>query len=208
MAKYKGPACRLCRREGIKLFLKGERCMSDKCSISRRPYIPGQHGKTKPKLSEYALQLREKQKVKRMYGILERQFKSYFRKASRAKGVTGEILLQFLERRLDSVIYNLGFAVARPQARQIVKHGHVRVNGHKVDIPSYMVKPNDVINLVGKESFVNSIKQNLEISKERAIPQWLELSADKLEAKVLRLPLRSDIVLPVKEALIVELYSK
>lgn len=182
--------------------------MTDKCSLTRRAYLPGQHGKTKPKLSEYALQLREKQKVKRMYGILEKQFRFYFRKASRSKGVTGEVLLQLLERRLDSVIYNLGFAVSRRQARQIVRHGHVQVNGHKVDIPSYMVKPGDVIKLSGKESFLNSIKQNIEICKERAVPAWLMRVEDKLEAKVIRLPLRSDIMLPIKESLIIELYSK
>jgi len=208
MGRYRGPVCRLCRREGMKLFLKGERCLTDKCSLTRRPYLPGQHGKTKPKLSVYAQQLREKQKVKRIYGILEKQFKNYFRKAQRSKGVTGEILLQFLERRLDSVVYNLGFAVSRRQARQIVRHGHIRVNDHKVDIPSYLVKPGDLIKVVGKESYINFIKQNREICKDRQIPGWLELNEEKLEAKVLRLPLRSDIMLPIKESLIVELYSK
>ncbi|MCM8779420.1 MAG: 30S ribosomal protein S4 [Candidatus Omnitrophica bacterium] len=208
MARYRGAVCRLCRREGMKLFLKGQRCMTDKCALSRRSYIPGQHGKTRPKLSDYALQLREKQKVKRMYGVLERQFKTYFRKASQAKGVTGEVLLQLLERRLDNVIYLLGFSVSRRQARQIVRHGHVQVNEKKVDLPSYLVKPNETIKLVGKEPFINFIKQNREICKERPIPAWLELREDKLEAKVLRLPLRNDIVLPIKESLIVELYSK
>ena len=208
MGRYRGPVCRLCRREGMKLFLKGERCLTDKCSLTRRPYLPGQHGKTKPKLSVYAQQLREKQKVKRIYGILEKQFKNYFRKAQRSKGVTGEVLLQFLERRLDSVVYNLGFAVSRRQARQIVRHGHIRVNAHKVDIPSYLVKPGDLIKVVGKESYINFIKQNREICKDRQIPGWLELNEEKLEAKVLRLPLRSDIMLPIKESLIVELYSK
>lgn len=208
MARYRGPVCRLCRREGIKLFLKGERCMSDKCALNRRPYLPGQHGKTKPKLSTYAMQLREKQKVKRIYGILERQFKNYFRKAQRAKGITGEVLLQLLERRLDSVIYNLGFAVSRNQARQIVKHGHIRVNGKKVDLPSYLVKENDVIKIVGKDNYVEYIKQNREVNKEKPVPAWLELNEEKLEAKVLRLPLRTDIMLPIKESLIVELYSK
>ncbi|MCM8765709.1 MAG: 30S ribosomal protein S4 [Candidatus Omnitrophica bacterium] len=208
MGRYRGPVCRLCRREGMKLFLKGERCMSDKCALSRRTYLPGQHGKTKPKLSEYALQLREKQKVKRMYGVLERQFKTYFRKASQAKGVTGEVLLQLLERRLDNVIYALGFSTSRRQARQIVRHGHVQINGKKVDLPSYLVKVNETIKLVGKESFINFIRQNRELSKERPLPAWLELKEDKLEGRVLRLPLRSDIVLPVKESLIVELYSK
>jgi len=208
MGRYRGPVCRLCRREGMKLFLKGERCLTDKCSLTRRPYLPGQHGKTKPKLSVYAQQLREKQKVKRIYGILEKQFKNYFRKAQRSKGVTGEVLLQFLERRLDSVVYNLGFAVSRRQARQIVRHGHIRVNDHKVDIPSYLVKPGDLIKVVGKESYINFIKQNREICKDRQIPGWLELNEEKLEAKVLRLPLRSDIMLPIKESLIVELYSK
>ncbi len=208
MARYRDAVCRLCRREGIKLFLKGPRCMSDKCSFGRRSYIPGQHGKRRPKLTEYALQLREKQKVKRIYGILERQFKNYFRKASRAKGVTGEVLLQLLERRLDSVIFNLGLAVSRSQARQIIKHGHVRVNGRKVDIPSYLTKAGDTIKLIGKESFNNFISQVREMCKERAVPKWLELIDAKLEGRVARLPGRDDIGIPIKESLIIELYSK
>lgn len=208
MARYRDAVCRMCRREGMKLFLKGQRCMSDKCSFARRSYIPGQHGKTRPKLSEYALQLREKQKVKRFYGILERQFKNYFIKASQSKGITGEVLLQLLERRLDSVVFNFGFAVSRTQARQIIKHGHVRVNERKVDLPSYLVKSGDNIKLAGKESFNNFINQVREICKERTVPKWLELIDAKLEGKVTRFPARDDISIPIKESLIVELYSK
>ncbi len=216
MARYSGAVCRICRREGVKLFLKGIRCMTDKCSFGRRSYIPGQHGKSRPgqpgrprsKLTEYALQLREKQKVKRIYGILEKQFKNYFRRAARAKGVTGEILLQFLERRLDSIIFNLDLSVSRVQARQIINHGHVFVNGRRVDLPSYLTKPGDVITLKGKESFLNLMSQVRQLCKDRAIPVWLEAAENKLEGKILRLPLRGDIVIPIEESLIVELYSK
>jgi len=196
----------------MKLFLKGSRCTTDKCSFARRAYVPGQHGKMRSKmrskLTEYALQLREKQKVRRIYGILEKQFKNYFRRASRAKGITGDVLLQLLERRLDSVIFNLGLALSRTQARQIINHGHVRVNGRKVDLPSYLVKAGDEIKLVGKESFTNFINQVREICKERSIPLWLELIANKLEGKIIRLPVRDDIGMPIKESLIIELYSK
>lgn len=208
MARYKDAVCRICRREGMKLFLKGERCMTEKCSFTRRSFAPGQHGKIRPKLSDYALQLREKQKVRSFYGILEKQFKNYFRKASRTKGITGEVLLQLLERRLDNVVLNLGFATSRAQARQIIRHGHVRVNERKVDLPAYLVKTGDVIKLEGKESFLNIIKQVREATKERTVPVWLDSSETKFEGRVTRLPQRDDISLPVKESLIVELYSK
>ena len=210
MARYTGPRCRLCRREGLKLFLKGEKCNTEKCPFSRRPYPPGQHGRTpKPKPSYYALQLREKQKVKEIYGILERQFRRYFEIASRKKGETGRVLLQILERRLDNVVYRLCFASSRIQARQFVRHGFIKVNGRKVDIPSYIVREQDTISVKDDERIRKIIKENIDVlTKERSIPKWLELNSENLEAKILRLPEKEDLTIPVQEQLIVELYSK
>ena len=208
MGRDLGPDCRLCRREGEKLFLKGSRCYTHKCAVSRREYAPGQHGSKKAKLSNFGIQLREKQKVKRIYGVLERQFRNYFIKAATTKGVTGTILLQLLERRLDSVIFNLGFSKSRKDARQIVSHNHVSVNGRRVNIASYMVKPNDVVEIKTDTKTVEAIKANIEITKERKVPSWLEVDAANCTAKIVRVPLREDITYPVNEQLIVELYSR
>lgn len=202
------PDCRLCRREGEKLFLKGLRCYTHKCAIARREYAPGQHGIRKTKLSNFGIQLREKQKVKRIYGIMERQFRNYFLKAASTKGVTGTILLQQLERRLDSVIFNLGFAKSRQDARQIVSHNHVTVNDRRVNIASFLVKPNDVIEIKTDAKTLNAIKANIELTKERKVPGWLEVDTSNGKAKVVRLPLREDIAYSVNEQLIVELYSR
>ena len=208
MARYKDEQCRICRREGQKLFLKGSRCYSDKCSISRRNYAPGQHGQKRAKLSEYGTQLREKQKTKSYYGVGEKQFRGYFEMASNKKGVTGENLLQILESRLDNVVYRLGFGVSRPQARQLVTHGNIEVNGKKVDIASYLVKAGDVISIreVRKDNPV--VKENMEANSVRPLPEWLEVDREKMSGKVIRLANREDIDLPVEEHLIVELYSK
>jgi len=208
MARYTEESCRVCRREGEKLFLKGSRCYSDKCAISRRSYAPGDHGQKRKKLSEYGMQLRAKQKTKAFYGVLEGQFRKYFNMASREKGITGEMLLQILESRLDNVVYRLGFASSRPQARQLVRHGHFEVNGKKVNIPSYLVKQGDSISL--KEASASSpiIKQVLEENKARPVPAWLEADNEKVTGKVIKLASREDIDLPVEEHLIVELYSK
>ncbi|MCM8782849.1 MAG: 30S ribosomal protein S4 [Candidatus Omnitrophica bacterium] len=208
MARYIGPTCRLCRREGEKLFLKGTKCNTDKCPLIKRNYSPGQHGQKKTKLSNYSIQLREKQKVKRMYGILERQFRHYFKIASRSRGITGKVLLQLLERRLDNVIFRLGVALSRAQARQMVRHNFVYVNSRKVNIPSYLVKKDDIIELKSKDNIKRLIEMNLELSKERESPVWLEWNRDTFTAKVLRLPEREDIGQPIEEHLIVELYSK
>lgn len=208
MARYSGPDCRLCRRDGVKLFLKGHKCITDKCTINKRAFPPGQHGKNRIKLSDYGVQLREKQKAKRSYGLLENQFRKYFEKASMSKGVTGETLLQLLERRLDSVVYNLRLGSSRAQARQLIRYGHILVNGKKVTIPSYQVKVNDAIRLKAKEPHLAVVKQNFETLKDRAIPQWLLLDEDGLGGKVSRLPIRNDVTIQVKEQLIVELYSK
>ena len=208
MARYKDEQCRRCRREGQKLFLKGERCYSDKCSVSRRNYAPGQHGQKKAKLSEYGTQLREKQKTKSFYGVGEKQFRKYFEMAENKKGITGENLLQILESRLDNVVYRAGFGVSRAQARQLVNHGHFDVNGVKTDIASYLVKSGDVISVreIKKDSKI--IKENAEINAAKPIPEWLEKNNEKLEVKVVRLASREDVDLPVEEHLIVELYSK
>jgi len=208
MARYTDSSCRLCRREGAKLFLKGNRCNFDKCALARRAYSPGQHGKRRTKLSNYGIQLREKQKVKRMYGILEKQFRRYFAIASKRKGVTGEILLQQLERRLDNTIFRSGFAASRAQARQVVRHGMVLVNNKRVNIPSYSVSKEEAISIKNKEKIQKYIKDNLEMTKDRAECDWLDLDKDKLTFKIKRLPERGDIALPIKEQLIVELYSK
>ena len=209
MARYRESVCRLCRREGMKLFLKGDRCFKDSCAIEKRNFAPGQHGKDrKSKVVGYGLQLREKQKVKRIYGLVEGQFRNYFEKAERRKGVTGETLLQMLERRLDNAVYRLGFASSRAQGRQLVGHGHVRVNNSKVNIPSYQVKPGDVISISEKSRKVPGIVNSLETVGSRGVPSWLELDGTQFSGKVLTLPKREDSNLPVQERLIVELYSK
>lgn len=210
MARYTDAVCRLCRREHEKLFLKGTKCATEKCPVVRRNYAPGQHGpaKTRMKLSNYGLQLREKQKVKRIYGILERQFRRYFRIASKSKGVTGKVLLQLLERRLDNVVFRIGFGVSRAAARQLVRHNLIYVNSRRVNIPSYLIKKDDVIAVKNKEYAQNKAKEGRELSKERDIPSWLEFDSAQLKAKVLRLPEKEDIRQPIQEQLIVELYSK
>ncbi len=209
MARYIGPVCRLCRREAMKLFLKGERCYTEKCAIEKRNFPPGQHGKTrKAKLAGYGLQLREKQKVKRIYGILEDQFRGYFEEAERMRGVTGVTLLQLLERRLDNVIYRLGLSTSRAQARQLVRHGHFAVNGRKVDIPSFLVKAGDVVSVRGGSQKNVTIQHATEEVKGRGVPEWLALEGEQFTGRVVSLPTREQINLPVQEQLIVELYSK
>jgi len=208
MARYKDEQCRICRREGQKLFLKGSRCYSDKCSVSRRNYAPGEHGQKRKKLSEYGTQLREKQKTKSFYGVGEKQFRKYFVMASNKKGITGENLLQILESRLDNVVYRLGFGMSRAQARQLVNHGQFDVNGKKVDIPSYLVKPGDVISVREIKKENKTIKANMEANSARPIPTWLERDVEKLTGKVIKLASREDVDIPVEEHLIVELYSK
>ena len=208
MARYKDEQCRICRREGQKLFLKGSRCYTDKCSISRRNYAPGQNGQKKKKLSEYGTQLREKQKTKSFYGVGEKQFRKYFEMASNTKGITGENLLQLLESRVDNVVYRLGFGSSRAQSRMMITHGTFEVNGKKVDIPSYIVKPGDVIAVREIRKDNGFIKQNMETNAARPVPAWLEKDAEKLSGKVIRLAAREDVDLPVEEHLIVELYSK
>jgi small subunit ribosomal protein S4 len=209
MARYTGPVCRLCRREGMKLYLKGDRCYTEKCAIDRRAYAPGQHGQgNRRKLSEYGLQLREKQKARRIYGILERQFSNYFDKAERQKGVTGENLLRLLERRLDNVVFRLGFASSRVEARQLVKHNHFTINGHKANIPSILVKVGDVIQV--KEKSMDSLKfQEVKASiAHKNAPAWLELDKENLTGRVLALPSREQMDVPIEDHLIVELYSR
>jgi len=208
LARYTGPLCRLCRREGSELFLKGERCFTDKCAIKRRSYPPGQHGQGRVKVSDYGVQLREKQKVRRIYGILENQFRGYFEQADRMKGVTGENLLFILERRLDNVIYRLGFATSRTEARQLVRHGHFTLNGRKVNIPSIQAKAGDVLQLREKSRKMAAINESLEAVVRRGMPQWLELDKDAFKGTIKALPVREDITMPIQEQLIVELYSK
>ena len=208
MARYKDEQCRICRREGQKLFLKGSRCYTDKCSISRRNYAPGQNGQKRKKLSEYGTQLREKQKTKSFYGVGEKQFRKYFDIASNTKGKTGEVLLQLLESRLDNVVYRLGFGASRAQARQLVNHGQFAVNGQRVDIPSYLVKAGDVITVRENKKENGAIKANIEANSARPVPAWLELNNETLSGKVVRLASREDVDIPVEEHLIVELYSK
>lgn len=209
MARYTGPVCRLCRREGMKLFLKGERCYTGKCAIDRRAYAPGQHGQARGKKpTEYGLQLREKQKARRLYGVMEKQFRHYFDEAARRKGVTGENLLSLLERRLDNVIFQLGFASSRPEARQLVSHGHFSVNGRKVDIPSYSVRVGEVIAVREGSKSSPRIKLLLENLGSRTVPGWLSLDANAAAGTVVALPTREDIQLPIQEHLIVEKYSR
>ena len=209
MARYTGSSCRVCRRVSSKLFLKGQRCYTDKCGFDKRSYAPGQHGKgQRIKLSNYGTQLREKQKVKKIYGILERQFRKYFQTASRSKGITGSKLLELLERRLDNVIYRASFASSRPEARQMVMHGHVLVNNKKVDIPSFSVKTSDIVIIKPKEKNIKRVKESVEKLKDRSYPGWIEVDKEGLRVKISRLPERSDTAADIKEQLIVELYSK
>jgi small subunit ribosomal protein S4 len=211
LARYVGPVCRLCRREGTKLFLKGQRCLSDKCAIEKRNFFPGEHGRTffrRRQLIGYGLQLREKQKVKRTYGVLERQFRTYFEKAARRKGVTGQVLLQTLERRLDNVAYRLGFGSSRTQARQLVRHGHIRVNGAKVTIPSFLVNPGDEVSVRQRSRKNPQILSAIESVAGRGVPAWLTLDRENFSGSVLELPSRDEIKIPIEESLIVELYSK
>lgn len=208
MARYTEAVCRLCRREGEKLFLKGERCYTNKCSVGKRQYAPGQHGQGKKKLSEYGIQLREKQKARRFYGILESQFRKYFEMALVKKGVTGENLLQILESRMDNAVYRMGLATSRPEARQLVRHGHFTVNGEKVNIPSYLLKVGDVIAVREKSRTSPKTKAINEITGSKVIPKWLEFDAENLTGKVVAFASREDIDLPIREHLIVELYSK
>jgi small subunit ribosomal protein S4 len=208
MARYRGSVCRLCRREGTKLFLKGDRCYSEKCAIERRNYPPGQHGQGRARFSDYGLQLREKQKVKRIYGVLERPMVRTMKQASRSKGLTGENLLSLLERRLDSVVFRLGFATSRAEARQLVRHGHFLVNGRRATIPSMIAKPGWRITLAEKSRKVERIAAALEALERRSVPSWLEIDKDKFEGVVSGMPVREEITLPIQEQLIVELYSR
>ncbi len=208
MARYTDASCRLCRREGDKLFLKGERCYSNKCAITRRPYAPGQHGQQKKKISEYGLQLREKQKARRFYGVLETQFRKYYEMAVRKSGITGENLLQILETRLDNVVYRMGLGTSRTEARQLVTHGHFLVNGNRVDIPSYLIKQGDEIVVAENSRKSPRFKEILEVTGGKVVPKWLEFNEETLSGKVVALPEREDVDLPVQEHLIVELYSK
>lgn len=208
MARFTGSVCRICRRENQKLFLKGDRCFTEKCAFERRGYPPGQHGQGRIKFSEYGLQLREKQKIKRMYGLQESQFSNLFDEAERRKGITGSNLLSMLERRLDNVAYRSGFANSRAEARQLVRHGHFAVNGASVNIPSYMLKKGDTLQITEKSRPMTRIAGALESVKRREIPQWLELNAGEFQAKVRDLPARDDITAPMEERLVVELYSK
>ncbi|MBM3463941.1 MAG: 30S ribosomal protein S4 [Armatimonadetes bacterium] len=219
MARYNGPVCRLCRREGEKLFLKGERCFTPKCAVERRAYPPGQHGQGRKKVSQFGIQLRQKQKLRRIYGINERQFRNYFEKAEKQKGVVGENFLRILERRLDNIVYRMGFAGSRAAARQIVAHGHVRVNGRKVDIASFLVRPGDEVALKQKskedknaekyKAFLANVQSGLENKRSRSLPSWLEIDAENYRGKVLALPAREEIEgASVNEQLVVEFYSR
>ena len=208
MARYTGSVCRICRRENTKLFLKGDRCYGDKCSFERRSYPPGQHGQRRMKTTDYGIQLREKQKVKRQYGLLEKQFRSYFVKAERQKGITGTNLLVLLERRLDNIVYRLGFAASRNQARQMVRHNHFLINGHKVNIPSFLVDVNDIITVRDKSRKVSLILESMETVARRGVPEWLDLDKDNFNGTVKAFPTREDLTMPIQEQLIVELYSK
>ena len=208
MARYTGPSCRLCRRQNMELYLKGERCYTDKCAIKRRNYPPGQHGQLRVKVSDYGTQLREKQKVRRIYGILEKQFRGYFHEADRMRGVTGENLLSLLERRLDNAVYRLGFASSRTEARILIRHCHFTLNGRKVNIPSIQVRVGDIVELREKSRKVACITESLESVVRRGLPQWLELDKDAFKGVVKALPIREDVTLPIQEQLVVELYSK
>lgn len=208
MARNTGPVCRLCRRENMKLYLKGDRCYSDKCALERRSYPPGQHGQRRGKLSNYGLQLREKQKIKRIYGLQEKQYKNYFKEADRQKGVTGTNFLVLLERRLDNTVYRLGFANSRSQARQLVRHNHFLVNGRKVNIPSYLLQPGDVVAVREKSRQIGAITEALDAVPRRGVPAWLELDKEKFQGIFRSIPTREEMNLPVQEQLVVEFYSK
>jgi ribosomal protein S4, bacterial/organelle type len=209
LARYKESACRLCRREGLKLFLKGDRCYGEKCAFERRGYAPGEHGQLRRKQpSDYGVQLREKQKLKRMYGLLEKQFRGYFEKADKKKGITGTNLLLYLERRLDNMVYRLGFANSRNEARQLVRHNHFLVNGRKVNIPSFLVNIGDFIEITEEGRKNNKIIEAMETIARRGIPQWLELEQENFKGKVKMLPTREELTMPIQEQLVVELYSK
>lgn len=208
MARYRASVCRLCRREAIKLFLKGDRCYSDKCAFERREYAPGDHGQGRRKTSDYGVQLREKQKLKRIYGLLEEQFRGYFEMADRQKGITGTNLLVFLERRFDNMVFRMGFATSRTEARQLVRHSHFTVNGKKVNIPSYLIKAGDVIQVREGSRQVVRIQEAMETVARRGVPQWLELDKENCKGTVKMLPVREDLMMPVQEQLVVELYSK
>lgn len=208
MARNIGPSCRLCRREYMKLFLKGSKCVTDKCPVSRRAFPPGQHGKLRKKESNYGIQLREKQKVKRIYGVLEKQFKHYFKIAERSKAVTGLMLLQLLERRLDNLIFRMNFAGSRSEGRQLVQHGHVYVNSRRVDIPAFTVKLGDEVAIKAKEPMLKRLAETHEAFKDRAIPKWLNMDEKNFKAKIAAMPTKEDVGFPIQEQLIVELYSK
>ena len=208
MAQNRSGICKLCRRAGIKLFLKGRRCSTDKCAVEKRPYPPGQHGKRRLRHSDYGVRLKEKQKVRRIYGVSERQMKKYYHYAAKTKGVTGELLLQFLERRLDNVIFRANFALSRSQARELVNHGHIYLNGRRVNIPSCVVSVDDVITVKKREASKSIIKANEEMAEDRPVPSWLEVPKGKLEVRVGNFPAREDIVVPIEEQFIVEFYSR
>ncbi|MBI4227159.1 MAG: 30S ribosomal protein S4 [Candidatus Omnitrophica bacterium] len=208
MARYTGPACRICRRHGLKLFLKGTKCTTEKCPFNKRGFPPGQHGKARIKMSDYGLRLREKQKVKKIYGVFERQFRRYFAVAAKTRGVTGEKLLELLERRLDNTVFRLGFATSRAQARQLVRHGHIHVNGRPVTLPSFTVRPGQAIRVAGTPEQIQRVRQTRELLQDRAVPPWLTRAADELTATVTAVPARADVQFPIQEQLIVELYSK
>jgi len=208
LSRYTGPRCKICRREGTKLFLKGERCFTDRCALDRRNYGPGEHGQRRARISEYRVQLREKQKVRFNYGASETQFKRYYEIAKRKEGITGENLLLLLERRLDNIVYRMGFASSRPEARQLIGHGHIAVNGRKTDIPSFMVKEGDEIEVREKGKKIEFVKTALENAEQRGIPEWLEVDKDGMKGKVRTLPERDDLPMEVDETLIVEFYSK
>ncbi|MBM4146771.1 MAG: 30S ribosomal protein S4 [Nitrospira sp.] len=208
MARYIGAVCRICRREGEKLFIKGDRCYTEKCAIERRKYPPGQHGQGFKKLSDYGVQLREKQKVRKMYGLLEKQFRRYFYDADRAKGITGEVLLQLIESRLDTIVFRMGFAPNRRRARQLIGHGHILVNGKKVNLPSYSIKQGDLVEVKETSRNMAEIADSISKSEHRGLPGWVEVDIAHFQGKVLHIPSRDEIQLPVQEQLIVELYSK
>ena len=208
MARDRSPKCKQCRREGMKLFLKGERCLTEKCAIERRSYPPGEHGRGRIKQSEYLLQLREKQKARRFYGLLETQFRTYYEKANKQGGITGDNLLRMLETRLDNVVYRLGFAASRAQARQLVRHGHFRVNGRKVNVPSYLVRRGDTVSVRERSRKVTRIQEALELAQRRGVPEWLEVNPEAFTGTVKAFPARADLTMPINEKLVVELYSK
>jgi len=208
VARYRGPVCRLCRREGMKLFLKGDRCFTVKCAIEKRNYVPGEQGQRRAKLTDYGRQLREKQKLRRIYGVLETQFRNYFRMAERQDGITGENLIRILESRLDTAVYRLGFTSSLAQARHLVRHGHFLVNGRKVDIPSYLLKPGDIIEVRQKSRELDVIKAAMEGAKKRSIPSWLALDEANLRGRVVTLPTKEELPIPVQEQLVVAIYSR